>query len=68
VLIFTREKNESVMVVTRTGRIEVRILDITNNKVRLGFDAPKTILIDRKEIFFRKVKNGAITDNTSRTP
>jgi cytosine deaminase len=47
-LVLTRHRNESVMI----GRdIEMKIIDIRGDKVRVGFNAPKNVDVHRKEIF-----------------
>jgi carbon storage regulator len=37
------------------GRITVTAIRVKGNQVRLGFTAPKDVVIDRKEIHFAKV-------------
>ncbi len=49
-LILTREKNESVVISPPVGKIEVVVLKVTNGKVTLGFIAPKSVTVHRKEI------------------
>src|SRR5262245_10079538 len=47
-LILTRGRNQSVMI----GRdIEVKIVDIRGDRVRVGFEAPETVDIHRREIY-----------------
>lgn len=47
-LILTRKSNESVII----GKdIEVKVLEIQKNQVRIGFSAPKEISIYRKEVY-----------------
>ena len=46
-LILTRRKDESIII---NGNIEVTIIRVRGNKVRLGITAPKTIPVHRKEI------------------
>jgi carbon storage regulator len=46
-LILTRRSDESVMV---GNNIEVRILEVRGDQVRLGFAAPREIAIYRKEV------------------
>jgi carbon storage regulator len=36
------------------GEVKITILAITGNQVRIGFDAPRTIPVDRAEIVERK--------------
>ena len=47
-LALTRKKGESVMV---GNDIELVVLSISGEQVKLGFAAPKTIAIHRKEIY-----------------
>jgi carbon storage regulator len=50
VLILTRKKDESIVI---DGNIEVKIIGIEENKVKLGISAPKNIEIHRKEIYLQ---------------
>lgn len=47
-LVLSRKKNEKLII--GDGLIEITIVDIRNNKVRLGIDSPKDISINREEI------------------
>jgi carbon storage regulator len=47
-LILSRKINESIMV---GDEIEIKIIDITNRVVKLGIEAPKEILVHRKEVY-----------------
>ena len=47
-LVLTRKKNE--VVVIDNGRIEIEVLEIRGNKIRLAFRADPSIRINRKEI------------------
>ena len=47
-LVLGRNLGESVMI---GDKIEVVVLGIRGNQVRLGFEAPKRIRIDRKELW-----------------
>lgn len=60
-LVLLRAKDESVVVSTVEGPIEIMVLDIKEGKVRLGFVAPRNIPIHRKEIHLQleKEKEGA---------
>jgi cytosine deaminase len=50
-LVLARSRDQSVII----GRqIEVRVVDIRGDKVRLGFVAPEEIEVDRKEVFEQK--------------
>ncbi len=47
-LVLSRGKDESIMI---GEDVEVVIVDVRGNKVRLGINAPKEIPVHRKEIF-----------------
>ncbi len=50
-LVLARQRDQSVMI---ARQIEVKVVDIRGDKVRLGFVAPKNVEVDRKEIFEEK--------------
>lgn len=56
-LILTRKKDESIII---DGKIEIRIIEVEDGKVKLGIEAPKDIDIVRKELY-KKVKEENIT-------
>jgi carbon storage regulator len=47
-LVLSRQRDESVVI---NDDIEVRVVDVRGDKVRLGFVAPRTVSIHRKEIY-----------------
>ncbi len=47
-LVLSRQKNESIMI---GDNVEVIIVDVRGDKVRLGITAPKAISVHRKEIY-----------------
>ncbi len=47
-LVLSRRKDESIMI---GDDIEIIIVDIRGQKVRLGITAPKTIPVHRREIY-----------------
>ncbi len=47
-LVLSRQKDESVII---GDDIEVLIVDIRGDKVRLGVKAPKSISVHRKEVY-----------------
>lgn len=47
-LVLTRKANESIMI---GDGIEVSILAITDQKVRIGIEAPRAIPVFRKELY-----------------
>jgi carbon storage regulator len=48
VLVLTRKKNESIVI---NDNIEITIVDVQGDQVRIGINAPKNVSIYRKEIF-----------------
>lgn len=55
-LVLSRKTSENVIIST-AGGIKISILSVKGNNVKLGFDAPENIEIDREEIFERKCKD-----------
>ncbi|HLS53173.1 MAG TPA: carbon storage regulator CsrA [Tissierellaceae bacterium] len=47
-LILNRKANESIML---DDKIEIRILEVQEGKVKLGIEAPKEVTILRKEVY-----------------
>ncbi|MBZ4667041.1 MAG: carbon storage regulator [Defluviitaleaceae bacterium] len=61
-LALTRKKDESIII---GDQIEITVLDIQGDKVRLGIQAPKNISIYRKEIFLEiKEENKAAVQSS----
>jgi carbon storage regulator len=48
VLVLTRKKNEKIVI---GNHIEVVVVDIRGEKVRLGISAPKEVTVHRAEVF-----------------
>ena len=47
-LILTRRKNESIII---DDQIKVTVLELDNNRVQLGIEAPQDIIIHREEVY-----------------
>jgi len=47
-LVLTRKTNQSIMI---GDEIEVSILSVTGDKVRLGIEAPRDVAVFRKEVY-----------------
>jgi len=47
-LVLSRQKDESIMI---GDNVEITIVDVRGDKVRLGITAPREISVHRKEIF-----------------
>lgn len=64
-LALTRKKNESIII---GDNIEIKILEIVGDKVRLGIEAPREIAIHRKEIYLQiQEENQEASQNTIET-
>ena len=49
-LVLARHLNESIMI---GDDVEIMVVDIVGNKVRLGINAPQQVSVHRKEIYER---------------
>lgn len=47
-LVLTRKKNESIVI---GDNIEITVVDIQGDQVRIGINAPKNVSIHRKEVY-----------------
>lgn len=66
-LVLSRQKDESIII---GDDVEITIVDVRGDKVRLGINAPKSISVHRKEVYeaiqrekAEKAKSG-VTDET----
>ncbi|MFN8152270.1 MAG: carbon storage regulator CsrA [Solirubrobacterales bacterium] len=65
-LVLTRKTNQSIMI---GDEIEISILSVSGDKVRIGIDAPRDVAVFRKEVY-ESMEGGAEpasagTDGTS---
>lgn len=49
-LVLTRKKDQSIVI---NENIEVTILEVQGDQVRIGINAPKSISVHRKEVFLQ---------------
>ncbi|WP_026517165.1 carbon storage regulator CsrA [Butyrivibrio sp. MC2021] len=62
-LALSRKKNEAIMI---NNNIEITVLDIRGDQVKLGIAAPKEIPIYRKEVYLQiQQENKQATDVSS---
>lgn len=54
-LVMTRRIGEAIMI---GDDIEIRILGIQNNQVRIGVEAPKSVAVHREEVYNRIHREG----------
>ena len=47
-LVLSRQKDESIMI---GDEVEITIVDIRGDKVRLGINAPRSVQVHRKEVY-----------------
>ncbi len=47
-LILTRKRGESLVI---DGRIEIKVTDISDEKIKLGIEAPPDMKVYRKELY-----------------
>ena len=47
-LVLSRQKDESIMI---GDDVEITIVDVRGDKVRLGINAPRSIAVHRREIY-----------------
>lgn len=47
-LVLTRKEDESIMI---GNDIEVKVLDLKDNQVKLGIVAPRSIAVHRREVY-----------------
>lgn len=50
-LVLSRRREESIIIGDGLGAIEIKIVRISPDQVKLGINAPKTVNIHRKEIY-----------------
>ncbi len=59
-LVLTRKSNQSIMI---GDEIEVSVLAIMGEKVRIGIEAPRTIPVFRKEVYL-EIRHDASPEET----
>jgi carbon storage regulator len=62
-LVLTRKSNQSIMI---GDEIEVSVLSIMGEKVRIGIQAPRTIPVFRKEVYLEIQQEKAAQSQGSR--
>lgn len=50
-----RKKGERVIIGQRENEVVITYLELEDDKIKLGFDAPEHISIDREELRLRKL-------------
>jgi len=50
-LVLSRQRDECVIIGEGEDAVKVQVVDIRGDKVRLGFEAPKSVKIHREEVY-----------------
>lgn len=50
-LVLSRKLDESIIIETSHGPIEVRVVRLSGDTVRLGIEAPRDVPVNRQEIY-----------------
>jgi carbon storage regulator len=58
-LVLTRKSNQSIMI---GDDIEISVLSIMGEKVRIGIEAPRTVPVFRKEVYVEIQEDRAAAD------
>ena len=54
-LVLTRKRDESIII---GDNIEIMVVDISPNEVRIGISAPRALSVHRKEVYIDIVVSG----------
>ncbi len=52
-LVLTRKKNQSIVI---NDDIEITVIDIQNDQIRIGVTAPKNVPVYRKEVYLQIIE------------
>lgn len=62
-LVLSRHQDEEIVVETPLGRMTIGVVEIRGDKVRLGFTAPKEIVVHRSEVAERIARKKSAGEN-----
>ena len=62
-LVLTRRVQESIMI---GDEIEVHVLSIAGEKVRIGIEAPRAIPVFREEVYLERKRESAVAGTSAR--
>lgn len=61
-LILTRKRGESIII---DGKIEIKVTDISDEKIKLGVEAPPDMKVYRKELYETLQENKTAAGNAA---
>lgn len=61
-LVLTRKRNQSIMI---NDNIELTIIDIQGDQVRVGINAPKDVKVFRKEVYVEMTEENKQASNVT---
>jgi len=64
-LVLTRKKNQSIVI---GDNIEITIVDVNGEQVKLGINAPRSIPVHRKEIYEEIQRENILATKSSKKP
>ena len=62
-LVLTRKTNQSIMI---GDEIEISVLAVMGEKVRIGIEAPRSVPVFRREVYVEIQEEGADDDSADR--
>jgi len=62
-LVLTRKAHQSIMI---GDEVEIRVLSLTGENVRIGIEAPRAIPVFRKEVYLEIEREGAVAATSAR--
>lgn len=66
-LILSRKRNEQIVISHPAGDIEIMVVEIRGDNVRLGITAPKEVPVHRREVF-DAIRRNAAASNQQASP
>lgn len=60
-LVLSRKKNESIMI---GDQIEIKVLGVEGDMVRIGIEAPRSVNVHRKEIYLEIKEENRLASQT----
>lgn len=58
-LVLSRKKNETIVIGEGDSQVEVMVVEVRGDKVRLGFKADRSVPINRREVHESKQREQA---------